>query len=96
MGVKIPGEKRYVTLEWPLTKSNRKPYKQNLSNWLTSRLSSRYYGAIQSTYQVLRNAGGGVGGSFPRKKRYKGNGSTLLALRGGGGKISREKAIRNT
>ena len=28
--------------------------------------------------------GGGVGFSFPRKKRYEGYSSTLLALRGGG------------
>ena len=33
--------------------------------------------------------------SFPGKKRYEGYGSTLLALRGGGGgQISREKTFR--
>ena len=39
---------------------------------------------------------GGWVAAFPEKSVTKVYGSTLLALRGGGGKISREKAIRNT
>ena len=40
--------------------------------------------------------GGGWVAAFPEKSVTKVYSSTLLALRGGGGKISREKAIRNT
>ena len=38
---------------------------------------------------MLRNAGGGGGVKYSGKKRYQG--STLLALRGGAGPISRKK-----
>ena len=45
---------------------------------------------------MLRNAVGGGGVSaFPEKSVTKVYGSALLALRGGGGQISRKKALCN-
>ena len=57
-------------------------------------IEKKVFGAIQ----VLRNAVGGGGvSSFPKNSVTKVYYSTLLALRGGGGgPISRKKALRNT